>query len=435
MCIRDRPYFVTAAHCNITAQNEARTVFFWNYQNSECRQPNSVESGLNGDGTFDQFTSGATVVSSAISGDLDPTSPDFTLLLLDEPVDPDFQPYFAGWDIRPLLPDSTFVIHHPNAEEKRISFDFDRPRFDDFGTGNVFVRALNYEIGTTEGGSSGSPLFNPEGRVIGQLSAGTADCDVPDGFDIYGWTGRSWNNGGSAETRMRDWLDPENSGVEVMDGLNGSFTISIENSFQEICGAQFPTIEKEITADQNFSESVQLSITEQPEEVFVSFLENQINPGESTTIILENIDRLQDGIHQIIISGTDGVNENSNTINLQIISNVPAALTPLSPSQNETLTQSLSSFMWDGSGNEFEIEIAEHIDFSSPIVQESNVSINRFFTTDLNENAEYFWRVRATNLCGASMWSDPIKFRTANLVCTEYMACLLYTSPSPRDRG
>ena len=33
-----------------------------------------------------------------------------------------------------------------------------------------------WELGVTEGGSSGSPLFDQNGRIIGQLFGGTATC-------------------------------------------------------------------------------------------------------------------------------------------------------------------------------------------------------------------------------------------------------------------
>ncbi len=415
------PYFVTAAHCGITAQNGATTVFYWNYQNSTCRQPNSVESGEVGDGLLDQFNTGATFVSSAINGNLDPQSVDFTLMRLDDPVDPDFRPYFAGWDIRPQLPDTTAVIHHPNAEEKRISFDFQPPQFEVFGSDTIFVRVLDYEIGTTEGGSSGAPLFSPQGRAIGFVSGGSASCFNLSGFDQYGWLGMAWRNGDSPQTRMRDWIDPDNSGIQLMDGLDGSFAIRIDNASERLCGIQKPSIQREITVDPNFSGPVQLSISNQPEEIVVSLLKSQLAPGESTTITLENIDRLESGNYQILIDGTDGTNQNSNAIRLEVIENVPGIVTGQSPSQNEILVESLATFMWNGDGDGFEIEISEQVDFSNPIIRENDLIINRFSTTDLNENAEYFWRVRSTNFCGQSKWSDPIKFRTSNLDCTQYI--------------
>ena len=46
-----------------------------------------------------------------------------------------------------------------------------------------------WELGVTEGGSSGSALFDDEGRIIGQLFGGSAACagvDDNGGSDVYG---------------------------------------------------------------------------------------------------------------------------------------------------------------------------------------------------------------------------------------------------------
>jgi hypothetical protein len=117
------PYFLTAEHCSITTNNQSSVVVYWNYQNSTCREPGSNASGGIGNGLRNQFNSGA-----VIRADLQDS--DFSLLELDDPIDPAFDLYFAGWSREFELPDSSVCIHHPGVEEKRISFDFDRLIYD-----------------------------------------------------------------------------------------------------------------------------------------------------------------------------------------------------------------------------------------------------------------------------------------------------------------
>ena len=45
------------------------------------------------------------------------------LLELDKEVPVEAEPYYAGWNISTEPPSSAVCIHHPNADEKRISFE------------------------------------------------------------------------------------------------------------------------------------------------------------------------------------------------------------------------------------------------------------------------------------------------------------------------
>lgn len=75
----------------------------------------------------------------------------------------------------------------------------------------------HWDIGTTEPGSSGSPLFNQDNRVIGQLHGGDAACDN-DESDWYGAFYASWTGGDKSSSRLLDWLDPGNTGQLFIDG-------------------------------------------------------------------------------------------------------------------------------------------------------------------------------------------------------------------------
>lgn len=412
-----RPYFITAAHCGLNATSARTAVFYWNFQNSMCRPVNSNESGANGDGLLNQFNTGAQIISSAVDGNLDATSVDFTLLLLDEPIDPNFKPYYAGWDIRTTPPDSSFVVHHPSGDEKRISFDFDPATFVEHSEDSVFVKVENYEIGTTESGSSGAPLFNMQGNAVGYVSGGNASCSRLDGFDEFGWLGLAFKNGNSPETRLVDWLDPNATGITSVNGLNGSFTIKATEALQVICGSQTNTVNIEIEVDKNFKSEVMMAFSNLPEGVVGSFTNISPNPGNTTELILENLNNLSSGIYTIDISGSDGENQNSNSIRLDVISSIPSTAEVIFPLENDVVNN-LAKFNWNGDAVGYDIEVADNIAFINPIVEESNIEDRVFLTNKLSENQEYFWRIRGKNFCGNSAWSDPILFQTTNLNCT-----------------
>ncbi|MCL4158430.1 UNVERIFIED_CONTAM: hypothetical protein GTU68_007108, partial [Idotea baltica] len=211
------PFFMTAEHCGIDADDAPSLVTYWNYENSTCRQPNSTESGEDGDGVLIDFNTG-----SIWRAEWEPS--DVTLVELDDPVSETADAFLAGWSAEFMMPIDTVIgIHHPATDEKRISFEFDQTTA---GAGNNNVVDLDeathvivndWDIGTTEGGSSGSPLFNSQKQVVGQLTGGGAACGN-DAHDIYGWFYTSWFGGGTPETALRFWLDPDDTGVTSIPG-------------------------------------------------------------------------------------------------------------------------------------------------------------------------------------------------------------------------
>ena len=195
-------------------------VVLWNHTSDRCRagEAGSETAGRiqPQDGALRRFQTGARWLAE------DPVS-DFALLELDDPVDPRLGLHFAGWDRRDVEPTESVVIHHPHTDAKRVSIDRDPARItshlsaDRPGNGS-HLRIGGWEVGTTEGGSSGSPLFNRAGRVVGMLHGGLAAC----GNDQPDWFGRlaaAWQGGGEPTSRLRDWLDPLDLQVRVLDGL------------------------------------------------------------------------------------------------------------------------------------------------------------------------------------------------------------------------
>ena len=227
------PYFLTANHCGVTPDNAASVVVYWNFENSFCRAPN--EDGGRGDGSLDQFSTGT--IHRASTGPSQPVydsfiqGADFTLLELDQPVDASYNAFFAGWSRADRAPDEGVSIHHPQGNEKRISFDFDPQTITSYLEPGVTVapthlRVGNWEVGTTEVGSSGSPLFDGNQRITGILSGGFAGCtfgdpsvdnDQPDWYGRLAW---AWDSGNTPDTRLRDWLDPLDTGSTAISGID-----------------------------------------------------------------------------------------------------------------------------------------------------------------------------------------------------------------------
>ncbi|ALN64425.1 leupeptin-inactivating enzyme 1 [Lysobacter antibioticus] len=216
-------YFLTANHCGMTtAAIAASMVVYWNYQNSTCRAPGSSSSGANGDGSLSQSQTGAVVRATNAASD-------FTLLELNTAANPAHNLFWAGWDRRDQNFSGATAIHHPNVAEKRISHSTTATQISGYNgaSGSTHLHVFwQANGGVTEPGSSGSPIYSPEKRVLGQLHGGPSSCSATgaDRSDYYGRIFTSWTGGGSAATRLSNWLDPSGSGAQFIDGIDSSGT-------------------------------------------------------------------------------------------------------------------------------------------------------------------------------------------------------------------
>lgn len=202
------PYFMTAAHCRINANNAASLVVYWNYQASSCKGSR--------DGKLDQFQTGSEHLASL-------TKSDFTLVRLLKEPEAKWNVNYAGWDASGDIGSPAVAIHHPSTDEKSISFENDPTVLSSYGGysspgDSSHVKVIDWDLGTTEPGSSGSPLFDENHRVIGQLHGGGAACgnDRP---DYYGRFHTSWHGNGTKSTSLKDHLDPDNTGKLTTDTL------------------------------------------------------------------------------------------------------------------------------------------------------------------------------------------------------------------------
>lgn len=197
------PYFMTAAHCRITASTAPSLVTYWNYQTTKC--------GGARDGRLDQFTTGSAHLATNSRSDM-------TLVKLNQAPKAEFNVNYAGWDATAAIGTAAVGIHHPNVDQKAISFENDPTALSSYGGrtspgDSTHVWVQDWDKGTTEPGSSGSPLFDSNHRVIGQLHGGGAACgnDQP---DYYGRFHTSYK-----EANLKTWLDAGNTGKMTVDTL------------------------------------------------------------------------------------------------------------------------------------------------------------------------------------------------------------------------
>jgi len=154
---------------------------------------------------------------------------DFLLVEVNQNIPENYNVYFNGWDNGETLPANATLIHHPRADVKKLTFDTDQPII--FGAAinwnngiktpaNHHFRVTMDEGGAYQTGSSGGALFNGNRRIVGQLHGGLFDtlCRVSTAY--FGRLHLSWEGGGAPESRLKDWLDPLETGDVRINGVD-----------------------------------------------------------------------------------------------------------------------------------------------------------------------------------------------------------------------
>lgn len=207
------PYYLTANHCiedayDATGTNNASIIFYWDYEAAGCANPSSEPAFIT--------SSGAMVIANKADSD-------FALLwLLEDPFrDAGYVPHYLGWDAGTNPGAGGACIHHPRGDIKKISLFSQTPGSNAFcdpdKTWNVVFNHGGGQFSSTEGGSSGSALFDNNGRVIGQLWGGTdlsillcgggPTCSDPSNDrSYYGKFSDSWGDSAGKRRRLSNWL-------------------------------------------------------------------------------------------------------------------------------------------------------------------------------------------------------------------------------------
>jgi hypothetical protein len=257
-----KPLFLTALHCgvNCSAGDFNQWKFYFRYESPNCTNPNTA-------GTLDDyFINGCVKLSDSGDGG-GTTGSDFLLVQLGTAANQattittlksaNFNAYWNGWDANNTATTGGTGIHHPAGDIKKISTFSGNTVSSTWGsTPNTHWRlvwtANTNGHGVTEGGSSGSPIFNnSSGRIIGTLTGGGSFCNATNQPDFYGKVSYHWiSNGTTNNRRLKPFLDPANTGALTQNGsadpCSAGATLcipSISNACDEyIGGVQLNTI-------------------------------------------------------------------------------------------------------------------------------------------------------------------------------------------------
>jgi hypothetical protein len=189
------PYFLTANHCVSKARDAGNLEAYFQYWTASCHGACYDPVGVC------PRTLGSDIIHTSRDGD-------HSLLQLRE--DPPSGSVFLGWNSQPLaFSDGThlFRISHPSGMPQAYSEHVVDSQYVECGGLPIgeFIYSQDV-VGATEGGSSGSPVMNMTGQIVGQLYGACGYtlevCDAENNRTVDGAFAFYYG-------AVAPWLDPE----------------------------------------------------------------------------------------------------------------------------------------------------------------------------------------------------------------------------------
>ncbi|MFZ6052536.1 T9SS type A sorting domain-containing protein [Halocola ammonii] len=232
---------------------------------------------------------------------------DFALFEIEDEITDGWNPYFAGWRKTAVGSGAGVSIHHPSGDTKKISTYTNGLESASWGAfashWRVYWSSTETNHGVTEGGSSGSPIFDEEHLIIGTLTGGASYCSQPNEPDYYGKMSYHWSSNGTVdEEQLAPFLDPIDTGELQVNGSyrpcdNATSVSEDEIQFSEVNIYPNPA-----------DEQITISVTEEIEKVEIfDALGKKVNTwGVSGTQQEIPVSQYEQGVYYITFFAVDG---------------------------------------------------------------------------------------------------------------------------------
>jgi subtilisin-like proprotein convertase family protein len=196
----------------------------------------------------------------------------------------------------------------------------------------------------------------------------------------------------------------------------GEFVIDFISTSLVSCNFNDVMYEFSYTPFGGFAETVNFSLTNLPAGVMATFNPTTASTTTNVQITLSNITAANNGLHDIVFNAISTSANQTDSLVLDV-GNAPFAATLANPANNAVGVATNTSLDWNaflGAGVEYDLEISTDPAFATTVETVNNLTTSSYISTVLAGNVTYYWRVRTSNLCGNSPFSNVFNFTTTS---------------------
>ncbi len=201
-----------------------------------------------------------------------------------------------------------------------------------------------------------------------------------------------------------------------------SFRLEIDPESSNICQGNSIQYTIDVISVENFTAPVSLSAIVPPEITNFNFGQQMVVPGNTTTLTINTTNAVPKGFYEISIEGNSNGKVVTKSVSLDISDDAPPATTLLNPENNATGVAVSPAFNWQSMGLSalYQLQVASDENFSNIIYEATQLTLNaHILPFALEQSKTYYWRVKASNECGAGAFSNIFNFTISNVLCQQ----------------
>ncbi|MCK4660384.1 MAG: hypothetical protein KAV82_12750 [Phycisphaerae bacterium] len=194
------------------------------------------------------------------------------------------------------------------------------------------------------------------------------------------------------------------------------FSLSADPVLQNLCSPLTDEAVYTIEVKQHvgFDQPVTLTTLGEPPGATVDFSTNSVPPPFTSVLTISNIAGSAPGEYSIEISGAATGVQRSTVMELNLSNGVPGDVTLISPPDDAPDVPRKPTLTWEpvSLAVECELQVATEPDFTNVAYNATVTGTSHTPAGNLNLAMPYYWRVRASNGCGAGDYSTAFTFTT-----------------------
>ncbi len=193
------------------------------------------------------------------------------------------------------------------------------------------------------------------------------------------------------------------------------FSLSLDSQTFDIC-VEGPAQSYTLTTNAffGFDENILLSSSTLPNGVTLTFGDNPVLPGDTTSVTISAGSLAQVSQETLTLSGASSSSSANTTATLLVSDQHPLSPLQISP-KNKTIDSLFPTLNWEAvdQSSEYQLQIATDAGFTQLVTEINGISHTTYtLPFALESSTTYYWRVRAKNACGTSTYLSAAQFRT-----------------------